>query len=171
MLATMGSCIARVRSAVIHLSFFEKYELGQELGRGHFATILGCTNKRTHAKCAVKVMSLRHLDLARAETAMLRRVTSHPNSAFYGRAGGRCQKSVFACQNTNKNEFWGDFLRHISLDLVAAGTNVVPTTPKPFKQCFCGRACVEKRKSICFQYSLCAFPVDLTRVEIATFAS
>lgn len=79
MFATMGSCIARVRTAVCHPSFFEKYELGQELGRGHFATILGCTNKRTQAKCAVKVMSLRHLNLARCETAMLQRVTSHPN--------------------------------------------------------------------------------------------
>lgn len=79
MFATMGSCIARVKAAACYLTFFEKYELGEELGRGHFATILGCTNKRTQAKCAVKVMSLRHLELARVESELLRRVTDHPN--------------------------------------------------------------------------------------------
>lgn len=76
----MGSCIARARAAAAGcLTFFEKYELDEELGRGHFATIFGCTNKRTQAKYAVKVMSLRHLELARVESELLRRVTDHPN--------------------------------------------------------------------------------------------
>eukprot|EP01028_Stygiella_incarcerata_P007282 TRINITY_DN3007_c0_g1_i2.p1 TRINITY_DN3007_c0_g1~~TRINITY_DN3007_c0_g1_i2.p1 ORF type:complete len:232 (-),score=51.80 TRINITY_DN3007_c0_g1_i2:58-753(-) len=62
--------------------FAEDYELGKELGSGHFAVVKVAKNKKTHEECAVKIIEKGHVDVRKEavwnEIDIMTRIR-HPN--------------------------------------------------------------------------------------------
>ena len=77
-------CFAKkIKKAIHDLSFNDFYELGDELGQGHFAKVCKCKNKNSNKFYAVKiinkeVLKAKDLELIRQEKSFLSLI-KHPN--------------------------------------------------------------------------------------------
>lgn len=79
----MGSTLSCSRSSdvVVTSTFESMYEIGAELGKGHFAVVHACVHVGTGVKYAVKVINKRRVTnpmSMREEVTVLRKVGRHP---------------------------------------------------------------------------------------------
>ena len=73
----------KIKKAIHDLSFTDFYELGEQLGQGHFARVCKCKNKNSKKFYAVKIVNkedlkLKDLELIRQEKSFLSLI-KHPN--------------------------------------------------------------------------------------------
>eukprot|EP01083_Nonionella_stella_P159810 521801_1 len=75
---TMGGCHGKAKDE----RFLDRYVIGPELGRGHFASVNECYDRHTKEKLAVKIIKkeqLGNIELLESEVAILTKVAEHPH--------------------------------------------------------------------------------------------